>query len=471
MVTEKSVVLAIDDDPIQLEIIKNAAAKLEFPEIDVRTAENVEDAIAILDQQSVDMIITDQRLPDGSAHEIVQHSVALNPMVPIVVITAFESVEDAVTLLKHGARDYIVKPLRPQHIQQILIRTLEWHKREQDVRSATATATEGIALSELIGETTSDAMREALSVASRAADSETSVLIHGESGTGKEVMARLIHANSARAKGPFVPVNVAAIPDTLVESELFGHKKGAFTGATADREGYFQRAKGGTLFIDELGDIPLHVQVKLLRAIQFREVYPLGQEQPVKLDVRILSATNRNLEEMISSGEFREDLFYRLNVISIEVPPLRVRRSDIPLLTESFIKSFADANGRTTEGISQRALNSLIRYEFPGNIRELENIIERAVVLSTGPLISENDLPRFVVSDKSLSSPDDDGSEGGIPGDDSLDAQIQALEKKLILQALEKTGGHQSQAAAILAITERRLRSRMERLNIKNPFA
>lgn len=467
---EKSIVLAVDDDSIQLEIIKNAAAKLEYPTIDVLMASNVEEALSILDSQSVDMIITDQRMPDGSAHDVVRRSVELNPLVPIVVITAFESVEDAVTLLKQGAKDYIVKPLRPQDIQQILIRSLEWHRRERDVRNATDGALTDAVLAEHIGETTSESMREALSIASRAADSETSVLIHGESGTGKEVMARLIHSNSSRATGPFVPVNVAAIPETLVESELFGHKKGAFTGATTDREGYFQRAAGGTLFVDELGDIPLAVQVKLLRAIQFREVYPLGQETPVKLDVRILSATNRNLEEMIAAGEFREDLYYRLNVISIEVPPLRERRSDIPLLTEAFIRGFAEANGRATEGITQRALNRLIRYEFPGNIRELENILERAVVLSTGSLIGESDLPRFVVGDSDIAdgaNETDDISESG----NSLDAQIHALEKKLILEALRKTEGHQSRAASLLEITERRLRSRMERLHINNPFS
>ena len=260
---ENPVVLAIDDDHIQLEIITNAAAKLEYPQIDVVTAENVAEARAVLKERTVDMVITDQRMPDGTAFDVVRESIARNPLVPVVVITAFESVADAVNLLKKGARDYIVKPLRPQDIQQILVTSLEWHKRETDVHEATDTNGHVEDIPDNIGETTSEAMRDALSIAARAADTETSVLIYGESGTGKEVMARLIHRNSARADGPFVPVNVAAIPESLVEAELFGHKKGAFTGAQSDREGYFQRARGGTLFIDELGDIPLSVQVKL----------------------------------------------------------------------------------------------------------------------------------------------------------------------------------------------------------------
>jgi DNA-binding NtrC family response regulator len=466
---EKSIVLAVDDDPVQLEIIKSAASKLEYPSIEVISAVDVASALAVLEDRPVDMVLTDQRLPDGTAFDVVQKSIALNPLVPIVVITAFESVEDAVLLIKKGARDYIMKPLRPHDIQQILITSLEWHRQERDVHDATGDGGRDGTVEPAIGETTSEAMRHALSIASRAAGTESSVLIHGESGTGKEVLARLIHSNSARSKGPFVPVNVAAIPETLVEGELFGHRKGAFTGAVSEREGYFQRAKGGTLFIDELGDIPLHVQVKLLRAIQFREVYPLGSETAVKLDVRILTATNRNLEQMVRSGEFREDLFYRLNVINIEIPPLRERRSDIPLLTEGFIRHFSQQNDRAVEGISQRALNFLVRYRFPGNIRELENILERAVVLSRGPLITENDLPPFVTEDET--DEEIDGCAGGIPeGGTSLDARINALERRLIYEALKQTNGHQSRAAALLRNTERRLRSRMERLDIENPY-
>ncbi len=466
---EKSIVLAVDDDPVQLEIINNAASKLEYPSIEVVSAADVASALAVLEERSVDMVLTDQRLPDGTAFDVLQKSIALNPLVPVVVITAFESVEDAVKLIKKGARDYVIKPLRPHDIQQILITSLEWHRQERDVHVATGEGGRDGSVEPSIGDTTSEVMRRALSIASRAAGTESSVLIHGESGTGKEVLARLIHSNSARSTGPFVPVNVAAIPETLVEAELFGHRKGAFTGAVNEREGYFQRAKGGTLFIDELGDIPLHVQVKLLRAIQFREVYPLGSETAVKLDVRILTATNRNLEHLVQNGEFREDLFYRLNVINIEIPPLRERRSDIPLLAESFIRRFAHQNNRAVEGMSQRALNFLVRYRFPGNIRELENILERAVVLSRSSLITEDDLPLFVTEDETPVV--SDGCDGGISeGGTSLDARIHALEQRLILEALKQTQGHQSQAAALLQITERRLRSRMERLGIKNPF-
>ncbi len=474
---EKSIVLAVDDDPVQIRIIKTAASRLEYPSIEVVGAQSVTEALEILEERPVDLVLTDHRLPDGTAYEVVQKSISLNPLVPVVVITAFESVEDAVGLMKKGARDYIIKPIRPQAIQRILITALENRRRMQDVQDVTSRKKDGGDQTTLrrkkmpeISDTTSDAMRRALSIASRAAGTESSVLIHGESGTGKEVLARLIHANSSRSGGPFVPVNVAAIPETLVEAELFGHKKGAYTGAIHDREGYFQRAKGGTLFIDELGDIPLHTQVKLLRAIQFREVYPLGSETAVQLNVRIITATNRNLEDLIQSGEFREDLFYRLNVINIEIPPLRERQSDIPLLTETFIKRFARENGRRIKGISQRGLNYLIRYRFPGNIRELENIIERAVVLTEGPLIVEGDLPPFVTD----ADETDDYMTGCIeelpPGGVSLDDQIHALERRLIKEALRETEGNQSKAASLLHITERRMRSRMARLDIPNPF-
>ncbi len=452
------VVLAVDDDPIQLELIRTAVSKLEYPEVEVRTALTVRNAVSIINNEALDMIISDQRLPDGSATDIVRASIKVNPLVPIVVVTAFESVQDAVTLLKEGARDYIVKPLRAPDIQKLLINTLEWHTREEDVNTVT-----GAGVRETpdgFGQTTSEPMRYALGIAARAADSEASVLIRGESGTGKEVLSRLIHRNSKRANGPFVAVNVAAIPETLVESELFGHTRGAYTGAHADRVGYFEKAQGGTLFIDELGDIPLNVQVKLLRAIQAREIQPLGSEKTITLDVRIVTATNRNLELLIESGRFREDLFYRLNVITIEIPPLRSRKSDIPLLIENFIRRFAAQNDRKITGISQRALNLLIRYDFPGNIRELENVIERAVVLCRSSLVKEDDLPPFI-----------SGSEQEEPVGSSLDAQVQGLERKLILEALRKTDGNQSRAAAILEITERRLRSRMERLKIDNPFS
>ncbi len=450
-------VLAVDDDPVQLDMIRTAAEKLEFPSIDVVLASNVTEATEVLEARAVDMVITDQRMPDGSAHDIVSRSIAVNPLVPIVVITAFESVEDAVNLLKQGARDYIVKPLRPADIQKLLINMLEWHERESEVEAFQSA--EAVPGPPQTGQSASVAMKEALTLAARAAGSDVSVLLRGESGTGKEVMARRIHANSARATGPFIAVNVAAIPATLVEAELFGHAKGAFTGATADRVGFFERAGGGTLFIDELGDIPLNVQVKLLRVTQFREIHPLGHEKPRTLDVRIITATNRDLDAMVTSGEFREDLYYRLNVVTIEIPPLRERKQDIPLLVEEFVRRFAERNKRSLSGISQRALNTLIRYDFPGNIRELENIMERAVVLTPGPMITERDLPNFVAGT----------GNGDAPGT-SLDAQVQALERKLILEALKSTEGHQSRAASILQITERRLRSRMERLGIDNPF-
>jgi len=334
-------------------------------------------------------------------------------------------------------------------------------------------------------------MANAVNIAHRGAQSVASVLIRGESGTGKELFARLIHNSGPRHSKPFIAVNIAALPESVIESELFGHRKGAFTGATANREGRFYAADGGTLFLDEIGDMPPTVQVKLLRALQFKQIEPVGADEPVDVDVRIIAATNRNLEELIEERRFREDLYYRLNVLTIEVPPLRRRKEDILPLVEHTLHRLA--KGKPLLRVSPAAMDRLMRYDFPGNVRELENIVERATLLATGTVVEETDLPGNLQlaaarSDRTAAYGGDglagkapDTSNGGAtPRTDftqsptseteNLDQQLAEVERRLILEALDATSGNQSKAAQRLGIGERRLRSRMERLEISNPF-
>ena len=452
-----SVLLAVDDDPIQLELIGVAARSLEFPPVEVHSAETVAAARALVESLRPDMVICDLRLPDGTGAEVLAAVREQNPLTPVIIVTAHESVSDAVSLMKGGARDFLTKPLSSTDIQQRIVSTLAF-RHEASEESATAVDLDGD--SGPLGTSLNNGMRETVSLAVRAAQSGASVLIHGESGTGKELLAQLVHRRSPRADGPFVPVHIASLPETLVESEMFGHVRGAFTGAHQDREGLFERASGGTLFIDEVGEIPLTIQVKLLRVLQFREIQRVGDEGTRPLDVRIVAATNRDLSAMVAAGEFREDLYYRLNVVSVHVPPLRERREDIPRIVEYLVRHLADRHGRSIRTISQRALNRLAGYDFPGNVRELENILERAVVLAATNTLTEADLPTYVLERAPAN-----------PRAESLDAQLVQLETRLILEALEQTGGNQSRAASFLEITERRLRSRMERLGIENPFS
>jgi DNA-binding NtrC family response regulator len=448
--------LVVDDDPVQIEIIGSAAARLEYPLVEVAAAGSVAEAVALIDGSPLpDMVICDKLLPDGTVAEVLATMRERNPLVPVIVITAHESVSSAVDLIKQGARDYLVKPLKPLEIQQVIAVNLAWRRDQVDYEELLRTEMQEGGIADSVAEP----MREAVRLAARAADSDASILIQGESGTGKELLARFIHAHSRRRDRPFVAVHVAALPDSLVESELFGHRKGAFTGADMDRAGFFEQAATGTLFVDEIGEIEPHVQVKLLRALQFREVQRVGDSQPRKVDVRIVAATNRDLQSMVREGSFREDLFYRVNVITVQLPPLRERREDIPQLVERMIRELARKNDRPVHGITQRALNLLVSYRYPGNVRELENILERSVILAKRAVITEEDLPGFVVTGATVEA---------LP--DSLDEHLEQLERRLILGALEQTSGNQSRAAALLRITERRLRSRLERLGIRNPY-
>jgi DNA-binding NtrC family response regulator len=367
-----------------------------------------------------------------------------------------------VEIMKHGALDYIIKPIRIKELQALLGRLLE-HRQilrdSQALRDATDGEDDGGFAQQVISQ--SESMSEVLSLAARSADSDAAVLIRGETGTGKEVVARAIHRASDRCAGPFVSVNIAALPRDLVESELFGHQKGAFTGAVSDRVGRFEQADGGTLFVDEVGDIPPEVQIKLLRTLQFGTFERVGDSASREADVRIISATNQPLERKIESGSFRTDFLYRLNVVEIHLPPLRSRKADIPLLVEHFIPRYASKSRKEIYGITTEAMDKLTKYSFPGNVRELENIVERAIVLCRGHYITEADirLPGEAADADSILDPSDLSKD--------YDTKLETFERTMIHEALRNAGANQSSAARLLGITERRLRSRMERLGMR----
>jgi DNA-binding NtrC family response regulator len=398
-------------------------------------------------------------MPDWNGFTVVKKIKELNPEQDIVVMTAYGNIEDAVEIMKAGAYDYLTKPVDLDELESLINRVREKRTLIQENRILKQQLSAKFKFDTIISQ--SGEMEEVMNTAARVAASRANVLIRGESGTGKELIARAIHYTSTRHDKPFTVVNMAAITETLIESELFGHEKGAFTGANQSRTGRFEQSDGGSLFIDEVGDIPLSIQIKLLRVIQFGQFERLGATNTKSVDVRIIAATHRNLEEMIKSGAFREDLYYRLNVISIRIPPLRERRIDIPLLVNHFLSKYAEENNKEIKGISQEALDKLIKYDFPGNIRELENLIEHAVVMCRGDYLSQNDFPPElkVYSEKSIFDP--------THLDDGYEQKLKVFETEMIRSALEKQAGNQSAAARLLGISERHLRSRLQILGLK----
>ena len=453
---ENLAILLIDDEQTQLLSLKSYLSKRKFK---VYTAENGKKGFEIIQNNLVDIVFTDFRMPEWSGFDVVEKFKAFNPEIELVVMTAFGTIEDAVSIMKAGAYDYINKPIDLDELDALIERINEKKILVRENKELKEQLCTKFNFDTVVSQ--SGNMQDVLSVASRVAESKATVLISGESGTGKELIAKAIHYSSKRKTKPFVTVNVASLSENLLESELFGHEKGAFTGAINSRIGRFEQADGGTIFIDEVSEIPLHLQVKLLRAVQFSEVQKVGSNSVTTVDVRILAATNKNLEELISKDLFREDLFYRLNVVSINLPPLRKRKEDIPLLVDFFINKYSDENKKQLKGITKEALDELMRYNFPGNIRELENIIERALVLTRNEYITKKDLPSQInaVSEKSLLNPYDIN--------EGYEEKVKAFERELITEALARSNGNQSAAARMLKITERHLRSRLERLGLK----
>jgi DNA-binding NtrC family response regulator len=438
-------ILVVDDEPAQRELVVGFLKKQAF---DVVVAETGAKAVELFRQDSIDLILTDQKMPNMSGLDLLQAVRAINPEIPVILMTAFGSIEAAVSAIQGGATDYLIKPL---NLNELLYRIRQVSDRyriiaeNRELREALQSRhrIEGI-----IGE--SGHMLEVVSLVHRVAPSEATVLIRGESGTGKELIAKAIHFASPRASGPLVKVNCAALPENLLESELFGHEKGAFTGAVTSRQGRFELANGGTLFLDEIGDLPLNLQAKLLRVLQEREYEKVGSSRPVKVNVRILAASHRPLEELIKAGQLREDLYYRLNVVTILIPPLRERRSDLSLLIDHFLRRFAEKNGKTIRGLTHEARDILLRYDYPGNVRELENLIERAVVLTRDDVIGSGDLPLTV------QDPEVEYEKGT-----NLTATVEAVERRMIRDALARSEGVQTRAAELLGISERALRYKL----------
>jgi DNA-binding NtrC family response regulator len=445
-VTNRFHILVVDDEPAQREMISGFLKKQAF---DVVVAENGAKALELFRQDSIDLILTDQRMPHLSGLDLLQAVRAINPETPVILMTAFGNIESAVSAIQGGAADYLTKPLNLEELLYRIRQVSERYRIIAENRELREALGERNRIEGIVGE--SGQMLEVLSLVRRVAPSEATVLIRGESGTGKELMAKAIHFASSRASGPLVKVNCAALPEALLESELFGHEKGAFTGALTSRRGRFELADGGSIFLDEIGDLPMHLQPKLLRVLQEREYEKVGSSRPVKVNVRILAASHRPLEVLIKAGQLREDLYYRLNVVTILIPPLRERRSDLAPLIDHFVHRFADKNGKMIRGLTAGARDVLLRYDYPGNVRELENIIERAVVLSRDDVIDSGDLPLTVQEPERADR----------EPETNLTAAVEALERRMIRDALAKSNGVQTHAAELLGMGERALRYKL----------
>ena len=443
-------ILVADDEPAQRELVGGFLRKHGF---EVTQAADGRQALARFKQEPFDLVLTDQKMPDLSGLELLEGVRAITPEAAVLIMTAYGTIETAVSAIKAGAADYLTKPV---NLDELLHRIHQVRERQRlltenrELRDALVGRhrVEGI-----IGE--SGQMQEVLSLVRRVAPSDATVLIRGESGTGKELIAKAIHYASPRASGLLVKVNCAALPETLIESELFGHEKGAFTGAVSARKGRFELADGGSLFLDEIGDLPAPVQVKLLRVLQERELERVGSSRPIAVNVRLLAATHRNLEALVREGRFRDDLYYRINVVTITLPPLRERREDLPLFIDHFLRTFAAKNGKTIRGLSREARETLLRYDYPGNVRELENLIERAVVLTRDEVIGLADLPLTLAEP----APEPEAGVG-------LIAAVEGLERRMIREALAQANGTQTRAAELLGISERVLRYKLKKYGL-----
>lgn len=454
---EKARILIAEDEQTQRDLLSGFLQKEGFSVIAVSNGKEV---LRSLDQNFIDLILLDYKMPELDGFHTLQEVRRLYPDLPVVMMTAYGSVETAVASMKAGALDYLTKPIDLDELLLIFQKALERSKLVQENRDLRARLQERYSLGNIVYG--SPGMEEVMGLVSRVAPSQATVLITGESGTGKELIANALHHASPRSGHPLVKVNCAALPEPLLESELFGHEKGAFTGALQRRIGRFEEADGGTVFLDEIGDLTPGTQVKLLRILQEKEFQRLGSNATLKTDVRVLTATHRNLEEARTKGLFREDLYYRLNVISIHLPPLRERREDIPLLIDHFLKKFSKENQKAITDLSKEARGLLLRYPYPGNIRELENLMERAVVLCRGDIITTQDLPFHLREGRS------EKMEGLTPKEKGLTETLEEVEKEMILKALQQQGGIQTKAAESLGVSERVLRYKIKKYGIRS---
>jgi two-component system response regulator HydG len=447
-------VLVVDDDTAHRTMLRTLVGDWGYAIVE---ADDGEAAVSAVRTRPIDLVLMDIRMVRVSGIEALEQIKAINPAIPIVLMTAFASVEMAVDALKKGAYDYLIKPLDFDKLRLTLERALEHIRLTAENRQLKRQLEAGFQSPDIIG--SSPAMARLMETVAQVAVSEATVMVTGESGTGKELVAAAIHHNSPRKAGPFVKVNCAAITETLLESELFGHEKGAFTGADRRKEGRFVQADGGSLFLDEVGEMPVSMQVKLLRVIQERELTRVGGEQTIPVDVRLIVATNRDLAQMVSAGTFREDLYYRLNVVELKTPPLRERREDIPLLAAYFLTRFAEKNRRSVDRFSPRAMDLLIRHSWPGNVRELMNTIERAVVLARSTCLIESDFAALAAQ---LNEADSAPSGSAFPAD----IPLARIEREAIVNTLASAEGNKSEAARRLGITRKTLREKLKKYDL-----
>jgi two-component system, NtrC family, response regulator AtoC len=467
LLPERKQVLIVDDE---LNLRKILSAQLTRDGYDVLTAEDGERGLQLLGEHHIDLVITDLKMPKVDGMTLLKRALEEDPELPVVLVTAHGTIDTAVEALKSGAFDFVTKPFDKDEVRQIVAKAL----KTRELRGADATPASGSrgARFGIIG--SSNGIAELYAILERVADTPTTVLITGESGTGKELVARALHEHSSRKDKPFIKVNCAAIPKELIESELFGYERGAFTGAVASKPGRFELANGGTLFLDEIGEIPMEMQVKLLRVLQESEFERVGGIKTIRVDVRLVAATNRELRKLIGGGHFREDLFYRLNVVPIRLPALRERTGDIPLLVEHFLAKFNERLKKKVEGVEPDAAELLAQYPWPGNIRELENVIERAVLFCDTSKLHGNDLPHDVRGISAMANvplPEADlqaalAGEGGLKG--HVKVAMSRLEKELVSRALKQTNSNVTHAARLLKISRKGLQLKMKELGLRD---
>jgi DNA-binding NtrC family response regulator len=452
-----SPILIVDDDASQRRLIEFWLQEEGYRTV---TAADGVSGLRAFEQHSPCLVVTDVRMPGMTGLDFLSRTKAENVDTPFIVITAFGTVDDAVEAMKLGAAEYVLKPLKADELKVCVRRALERQQLVDENRYLRDLAGSTFRFENIISQ--SRKMRAVIETVAQVARRDSTVLLSGESGTGKELLAKAIHQSSLRANKPFVTVNCGALPETLAESELFGHRKGSFTGAIADRAGKFEAANEGTVFLDEVGELTLPLQVKLLRVIQEREIDKIGNPHPLKVNVRILAASNRNLKNLVEDGQFREDLYYRLSVVTVELPPLRERREDIPLLAQHLLQQFATRYSSSSLTISEEAMEKLLQYNWPGNVRELQNVIERLAVLAKDNVIREEHLPSEIrhsesrIANLNLKLPEE-----GI--------DLEEIEKEILIRALEKSGWNQTQAAKYLNISRKTLIYRMEKFSLAPP--
>ena len=451
----KPKILVVDDEAAHRKMIK---AVLSDEGYEIKQAEDGQAAIDAVEKGFFDLILMDIRMSKVGGIEALNRIKEISPGIPIVIMTAYASVDTAVDALKAGAYDYLTKPLDIDVLKILVQKALRFHQLEKENIYLKERLNDRFDFSKIIGH--GPAMKALFDTMALVAPSEATVLIYGESGTGKELIADAIHQNSSRKDRPFIKVNCAALPETLLESELFGHEKGSFTGAVARKQGRFQLAHKSSIFLDEVAEMAPTTQAKILRVLQEREFEPIGSPHTVKVDTRVIAATNKNLAEEIKEGRFREDLYYRLNVVNLEVPPMRERREDISLLADFFLKQYAEKNKRIIKGFTPRAMDLLMRYEWPGNVRELENVVERAVIMARGEMITPAEFPDILQElDPEVKATYVDLSPG---------RTLKDVEKDMILRTLEETEGNRTHAAKILGISRRTLQLKLKDYGI-NP--